>query len=433
MLLDIVTFLGHLHPLVVHLPVGFLLLAFIFQVVSYTKKALHLQQAIGFILLLGFIAAVLACIFGYLLSLNGGYERATLRQHKWAGISVAIVSGLLYLVYTKQLLVKPVAQLISLGCMTALIAFTGHQGGALTHGSDYLTLKTLTHQKRPKPASLNEAYIFEDVVQPILQTRCGQCHQGSKLKGKLSIETLQSLLKGGKTGAAVVAFKPMESELYKRVTLSPSDEKFMPTDGKTPLTKNETAIIKWWIDNGAVEEQKLVSIKNKDSISSTVSAWLGFAAPAANGEEQTLTQKINSSVPSTTDTAAIASLQRKGWMVRWMLKQPAMLDITKPTFAKTSIEDAQADLQKLSKNIIWLNLAGNNLSDKDLAFLNQLSNLEKLRLEKNPLTDEVCQQLISLQHLESVNLYDTNVSEKGLAVLKKNAAIKRIYSWNESK
>ena len=71
MLLDIVTFLGHLHPLVVHLPVGFLLLAFIFELASYIKKDLQLKQAIGFILLLGFIAAVLACIFGYLLSLNG--------------------------------------------------------------------------------------------------------------------------------------------------------------------------------------------------------------------------------------------------------------------------------------------------------------------------------------------------------------------------
>lgn len=433
MLLDIVTFLGHLHPLVVHLPVGFLLLAFIFQLVSYIKKTAHLQQAIEFILLLGFIAAALACIFGYLLSLNGGYERATLRQHKWAGISVAIVSGLLYMLYTKKLLVKPMAQLFSLGCMTALIAFTGHQGGALTHGSDYLTLKTLTHQKREKPASLNETYIFEDVVQPILQNRCGQCHQGSKLKGKLSIETLESLLKGGKSGAAIVVFKPMESELYKRITLAPSDEKFMPTDGKTPLTKNEIAIIKWWIETGAVEEQKLLSIKNNDSITAKVSSWLGFAAPSANGEAETLTQQINPAIPKTADTAAIASLRKKGWTIRWMLKQPAMLDVNKPTFAKTSIADAQNELQQLSKNIIWLNLAGNNLADRDLAFLNQLSNLEKLRLEKNPLTNAVCEQLTSLQHLESVNLYDTNVTEQGLLLLKKNPAIKRVYSWKESR
>ena len=45
----------------------------------------------------------------------------------------------------------------------------------------------------------------------MLEKTCAQCHEGSKLKGRLSVETLASLLKGGKHGPAVVPGKPMES------------------------------------------------------------------------------------------------------------------------------------------------------------------------------------------------------------------------------
>ncbi|WP_449436475.1 DUF2231 domain-containing protein [Pedobacter steynii] len=102
-ILDIFTFSGRLHPLIVHLPIGFILLAALFDLLSYTKKYRYLKQSVPLILLIGFIAAVLACIFGYVLSLSGDYDAETLTHHKISGITLAAICGLLYISSTPLL------------------------------------------------------------------------------------------------------------------------------------------------------------------------------------------------------------------------------------------------------------------------------------------------------------------------------------------
>jgi uncharacterized membrane protein len=275
MLLDIKVFVGHLHPLIVHLAIGFLLLALVFESVSYFKKYQHLKSAVSFSLMLGFASAVIACVCGYALSLTGDYDYNQLNNHKIAGIAVALISGLLVLLTAPQLKkLFPVSRwLFSSLCMVLLITlmYTGHQGGSLTHGSDYLSLKILTEQEIEQPASVDEALLFENVVHPLLTKRCAPCHREGKKKGKLSMTTLASLIKGGESGPAVVGGKLEESELYKRISLDPSHEDFMPADGKTPLTKGETAIITWWIEKGmATEGKKIAELKGAEEIKSAV-------------------------------------------------------------------------------------------------------------------------------------------------------------------
>ncbi len=57
---------------------------------------------------------------------------------------------------------------------------------------------------------------------------------------------------------------PDASELYKRITLDPVHEDFMPADGKPRLTKTETEIIRWWIaEAGAVTGKAVKDLKGK--------------------------------------------------------------------------------------------------------------------------------------------------------------------------
>ncbi|WP_449436476.1 hypothetical protein [Pedobacter steynii] len=49
------------------------------------------------------------------------------------------------------------------------MSYSGHQGASLTHGNDYLTFQALMQQERKKPATVEQAILFEDVIQPILQ------------------------------------------------------------------------------------------------------------------------------------------------------------------------------------------------------------------------------------------------------------------------
>lgn len=87
-------------------------------------------------------------------------------------------------------------------------------------------------------------------VQPILEAKCYDCHQGGKAKGGLKLNELAAVLKGGKSdGPAVVIGKPQESSLLKRVTSTDADE-VMPPKGNG-LTKSEVAILETWIKEGA--------------------------------------------------------------------------------------------------------------------------------------------------------------------------------------
>jgi len=433
-LLDIPGFLGHLHPLVVHLPIGFLLLAMIFDLLSYHNRYAYLKTAVSFTLFAGFITAVASCIFGYLLSLSGEYDGDTLGNHKFSGIILTIIAGMLFFATTpkvKAFLEVP-SRLFSLlfAGLAVLMAYTGHQGGSLTHGNTYLTLETLTQEQRKKPANAEDAMIFEDIVHPMLESRCGQCHQAGKLKGRLSVKTLASLLKGGKHGAAITAGRPAESELFKRITLDPDNEEYMPADGKTPLTKNEVEIIRWWIEKAmATEGKTIASFKDKEMIKPRIAVFLGLSKTLPGETITAIAQHINPDIPQTADTAVMQKLRNNGLMVRVMLQKPVMLDITLPAGSGKKMADIKDDLKLLAKNIVWLNLSGNGFTDKDLDFLNQFTNIEKLRLEGNPVSDGITEQLMALPHLEALNLNETNITSEGLGKLEKNPALKRIYTW----
>src|SRR5690606_27449325 len=93
---DLIIFFGRFHPLVVHLPIGFLILAAVIGLLSKNKNYIYLAPSLEFILLLGAISATLACILGFLLSQGGGYDTEGLLIHQWAGILLAALAFSLY-------------------------------------------------------------------------------------------------------------------------------------------------------------------------------------------------------------------------------------------------------------------------------------------------------------------------------------------------
>ncbi|WP_316818167.1 c-type cytochrome domain-containing protein [Pedobacter nyackensis] len=434
-LLDIFTFSGRLHPLIVHLPIGFILLATLFDVLSYLKRYRYLKQTVPLILLIGFIAAVLACVFGYLLSLSGEYDLETLRYHKFSGITLAIISGLLYGSATEMIkkhlrLSDKLFSVLLIG-LVVLMSYSGHQGASLTHGNDYLSFRTLMHKEREKPTTVEQAMLFEDVIQPILQNKCVQCHREGKQKGKLSLETLLEIKKGGKSGPAVVAGKLDASELFRRITLDEGHKEFMPSDGKPPLTKNEVALIRWWIKEGGVGAGKTIAkLGNTTALKPKVALFLGIGGAADAGKDDAeISVAVNPDLPLSVDTMVINSMRNKGVRVRVMLNKPIMLDVTLPPKSTIKVADIKAELLKVAKSIVWLNLSDNQLTDAELDFLPALTNLEKLRLEKNLVTDRVSDYLVSLTSLEAVNLNETGITDATMLKLKKNPGIKRVYSW----
>ena len=91
---------------------------------------------------------------------------------------------------------------------------------------------------------------FEADILPILNSHCLQCHGGVHQKNGLDLRTLPAVLKGGKSGAAVVPGKPDESLLWKKLA---KDE--MPkTDNK--VSDANKKLIRDWIAAGAKGTEK---------------------------------------------------------------------------------------------------------------------------------------------------------------------------------
>ena len=107
-------------------------------------------------------------------------------------------------------------------------------------------LLVLAISLRPCPAAPVD---FTQDIQPLLNKHCAECHGGVKQKGGLMLTNRTRALQGGKSGdPLVVAGRPQESELYRRLTHHDPDERMPPAES---LTSEEIALMRDWISQGA--------------------------------------------------------------------------------------------------------------------------------------------------------------------------------------
>lgn len=101
------------------------------------------------------------------------------------------------------------------------------------------------------PAKLDRdtPVVYQEEIEPIFEDRCIYCHSGNLTEGKFDMGTYQSLMKGGKSGKAIEPGKSEESLLFH---LSTRNKKpMMPPRSEEPMTPEELALVKLWIDQGA--------------------------------------------------------------------------------------------------------------------------------------------------------------------------------------
>ena len=98
-------------------------------------------------------------------------------------------------------------------------------------------------------ASRAESIDFQRDVAPILERRCLSCHNDRDRRGGLSLQSSESIGKGGDSGEVVVPGEPESSYLLELVI--PSDGKAEMPKGESPLEEAEVAVIRRWIKAGA--------------------------------------------------------------------------------------------------------------------------------------------------------------------------------------
>lgn len=105
----------------------------------------------------------------------------------------------------------------------------------------------------------DETGTFESQVAPTLRQRCIKCHNPKRARGELDITSRNALLKGGKSGPAIVVGKPEKSLLLKMISgVKPK----MPRGGE-PLSSQQIASIKKWIQQGANWPRNVALMKNE--------------------------------------------------------------------------------------------------------------------------------------------------------------------------
>ena len=108
--------------------------------------------------------------------------------------------------------------------------------------------------KLPAPAA-KTGVTWDKDIKPIVETSCGKCHGGDKPKSKYRVDTRENFIKGGESDEkAVIAGKSAESPAVLFTADLVEDMEMPPTEKRDkypPLTKDQIALLRAWIDQGA--------------------------------------------------------------------------------------------------------------------------------------------------------------------------------------
>ena len=427
MLVELLDFLGSLHPLIVHLPIGIVLLTIAIDVFMRNKNN-SVQRVITMGWFFSFFSGLLAAIFGWFLGDNGYYLESQINIHKWSGIAFVSICFIVWLLrYINFRFSKSFNRSVNLTSII-LLMITGHFGGEMTHGQNYLfenlpytqkkiSVTTLSETKRSNNDSL---FVYEDLIHPVLEEKCIACHNQNLASGGLNMSSIESMIKGGNSGAGIQNGNPFESLIYKRVSYPHDHPKFMPPTG-VPLSYDQIATLEWWIDNGAKKQMPVTLTRNDPKTLRLMELQYGLDL-----REKTYLETLTLSSPSQEE---LKSIEGEEYIWRFLNPEQSFLDL-KFTKKKIEINDL-LKVQSIKNNITWLNLADCMLNDNHLSYISNFPNLTRLKIQKNPLvTNKGIEALQKLEHLTELNLYGTRVSNNTLITLGQMKSLKKLFVWN---
>ncbi|RIV71543.1 c-type cytochrome domain-containing protein [Flagellimonas aequoris] len=418
--MDITGFIGRLHPLLVHLPIGFLTLALLVEWFMGKNQGKSQVKVIMFVLVLGALSSIVAALCGWFLANSGGYENNTLAWHRWLGTSICLLA--IVAPFAKHYKQKKSYRFI-LVAIGALLFAVGHFGGSLTHGSDYL-LQPLRGDKGDGYSNVPEAknpdslIVFQHLIRPILEQKCYDCHNTEKDMGGLNMMTYEKLIAGGEHGV-VIEKDPWSSELIKRVTLPSKSKYFMPPKG-APLDYNEISILKWWIEQGFDSIKSVMQMKPDKNIAHILATVYKVDTSPKTFFERTKVDPMDESV--------LDSLTGMGWQIKRIAQDNHFVEVSH-RFDTPLSKGSLSVLGKIKDNITWLDLSGIKLTDSDMDGISKFKNVTKLHLNDNAITGQGLRALSELKNLESLNLNNNPLSVEDQDWIKPLTSLKRIYLW----
>ncbi|MBB3839209.1 putative membrane protein [Runella defluvii] len=403
---------GRMHPMLLHLPIGLLVIVGLLWLFKREFVGESFTKLMKFILGITALSAAAAALMGFFLSREEGYTADVLNWHKYTGIGLSFLCYGLWALYQtaeEQRLFTPL-----LGLSAVAMFVTGHFGASLTHGEGYLFPTT---DAASQLTFTDDTPVFEAAIQPILKAKCYQCHNEQKTKGELLMTTLAGLLKGGKNGPIWVAGDALKSHLIQRANLPLEDKNHMPPKGKAQLAADEIGVLTAWINAGANTKQKVGQLAANDPIRAFLNKEKSAETQVATydfepASEETI-EKLNTPFRVIFPIANGSPALHTDFFVRQAYKQEQL-----------------GELSEIKDQLVALNLSNMPVKNEDLKTIGQFEQLEKLVLNNTDITDATLSNLQSLTKLKSLSLSGTKQTKAGMAALAKLPVLKEVFIWN---
>lgn len=283
------------------------------------------------------------------------------------------------------------------------------------------------------PAIADKAVVYRDVIAPIMESKCVSCHGAEKKKGKLQLHDFASMLKGGSEGDVnLVPGKPADSLMLVRIELPEDDDEHMPPSDEPQMTKEEVALLKWWIATGASETATVAATKPTPEVEGALAALLSKGLPKA---EAKVVKEDKPQVKALTDaekkqvaeiTAKVAALNAS---LMPLAQDTEQLRLTVINATDKFGDKELAMLAPIATHVVWVDLARSKVTDAAADTFAQMTNLQRLHLENTKVTDMALAKLAGLQKLEYLNLYGTKTTDAGIAKLSGAKGLKKLFVW----
>lgn len=457
------TFVGTLHPAVLHFPIALGIVAAIVELWGAVRRD---PGPSSFALTAVWFAAIVAVVtvtsgwfnaefMNHALSLN-------LFLHRWIGIASAVL--LMTLAISGSIIrARPKTSLSGAWRMALLatagaLGFTGHLGGSMVYGDGYITdalwaaidqteksqrdsaanaakaqlgivetpqvANTVSETAVPAPVSpapVSPAPVvlsaggkssvdFTKQIVPILTANCYECHGNGKHKGGVHLDDWKWMTTERKGEWAVKPGDPSASLLLSNIELPESDDSAMPPTGNR-VSSADIALIREWIVQGA---------SPGDAVSPGAVSDNRWSLP-----ERSLTPDELARIQAQTPVMA-----QFGVTVQPLAQGSSNFEAN-ASLAAPPIGDAQVEkLVSLADFLVVLNLANSAISDLVGSIILQFQSLRVIRIDHTQAGDQVAERLARMQKLESINFVATKLTDAGLASLTKLKSLRRLYIWS---
>ncbi len=402
--------------MVLHVPIGILILLFVFMMFRNTFQRKQFRKIILLCLMLASLSAAFTALFGFFLSIGGDYGAESLQQHKISGIVLSLFTFFLLIWYKNVKKGEIVFYSSVVFAMLALL-FAGHTGSVLTHGENFVLAPVTSKMEE---LTVENSSLYQVAVMPVLEKKCFSCHNESKAKGKLIMTSVAKFTSGGEHGKPWVEGNPDSSRMIQNIHLPLEHDDHMPPDGKAQLTAFEISLLEAWIKSGADFERKIDEFVEGDTLKVLATSALRMVRKEEEVKQYTF-KAVSEEVIRKMNTpfcTVFPSYQNS----------PALQAdfFVKESFQLSSLQE----LREVKDQLIVLTLSKMPVTDADLSIIGQFKNLEKLNLNFTAIKGSGLINLKSLTNLKYVSLSGTEVTKDALTAILSLPELTEVFIWN---